>query len=185
MAACLRALLHPPLLVHLEDNDLFDLAPHGLEPAFLRLGLALSLLPTRRLAQLDSAAVDHGPKAFPLASSRRQLALTKQLQFAATQCDGCLAGVHADVVDFLDVQLQTTLQQFGAGHGIARQQRRLPGDVADQRWTFAFEEAEPAQFGIDTTAFAAAPSAAFADSERGTIQRADPQQQTTQEPQFQ
>jgi hypothetical protein len=51
----------------------------------------------------------------------------------------------------------------------------LPGDVADQGWTFAFEEAEAAQFGIDAAAFAATPSAAFANGERCTIQCADPQ----------
>jgi hypothetical protein len=48
-----------------------------------------------------------------------------------------------------------TLEQFGASHGIGRQQRRLPGDVADQGWTLAFEESEPAQFGIDAAALAA------------------------------
>ena len=52
-------------------------------------------------------------------------------------------------------------------------------------WNDAFQEAEPAQFGIDAAAFAATPSAAFADGERCAIDRADKQQQTAQEPQFQ
>src|ERR1019366_3550406 len=141
-------LLHPPLFIHLEDDDLFHLAPFRLEAAFLRLGLALALLPTRRLAQFGAAAVDHRGEAFAAALSRRQLPLAIQLQLAPAVGQRRLARVLTDAMHFLDVQIHAVFRQLLAGHLIRGQQGGLPTHLTYQRGTFAFLDAQHRQFRI-------------------------------------
>jgi hypothetical protein len=169
----------PTLLVHLEHDELFRLAPGGLEATLLLLRGASAFLLARRGPQFAAAAIDLHAEAFAAAVSCGQLARAVQGQFATTIGQGRLARMHADAMHFLLRQLDAAFRQLGTRRCVRRQQRGQAAHVTHQRRTLPFGDAQHAQFRIQPAAFRTTPPP-------GTppwtaVQRRHPQQQPAQQ----